>query len=76
MDNDNKVFNSMDEVSTNCSWFRFVESNRRRITKIEKKMDAMTLKNTSIIIHIRIVHRISKFFGKVFEKNSNLVLQN
>ncbi len=45
MDNGNKVFNSMDEVYTNCSWYCLVESNKRRPTKIEKKMDALTLKN-------------------------------
>ena len=38
MDNDNKWFNSMDELYTNCSWGCLVESNKRRPTKIEKKV--------------------------------------
>lgn len=45
MDNDNKLFNSMDEVHTNCSWFCLLKSNEKRPTKIEEKMYALPLKN-------------------------------
>lgn len=45
MDNDNKLFNSMDEVHTNCSWFCLLNSNEKRPTKIEEKMYVLSLKN-------------------------------
>ena len=45
MDNYNKLFNSMDEVHTNCSWFCLLKSNEKKPTKIEEKMYALPLKN-------------------------------
>jgi hypothetical protein len=44
MDNNNKMFNSMDKDHTNCSCLCLVESNERRPAKIEKKMVVLPLK--------------------------------
>ena len=46
MDNNNKMFNSMDKDHTNCSCLCLIESNERRPAKIEKKMVLLPLKSS------------------------------
>jgi hypothetical protein len=69
MDNDNKLFNSMDEVHTNCSWFCLLKSNEKRPTQIEEKI-------LTILTYTRIFQGVSKFFGKGFENNPDMTQQN
>jgi len=42
---DNHIRNLLDEVHTNCSWFRLLKSNEKRPTKIEEKNYVPPLKN-------------------------------
>ena len=46
MDNNNKMFNSMNKDHTNCSCLCLIESNERRPARIEKKMTLLPLKSS------------------------------
>ena len=58
MDNNNKMFNSMDKDHTNCSCLCLIESNERKPAKIEKKMVLLLLKSSyySTRTYTRIFH--------------------
>ena len=68
MDNNNKMFNSMDKDHTNCSCLCLIESNERRPAKIEKKMILLPLKSS--YYHTRTYTRIFHYgeFQNFLEK--------
>jgi len=64
MDNDNKLLNSIDQLYTNCSRFCLLKSNKKRPTKIEKKIYVLSLKNP----HDHNLHRNIPESFKIFWK--------